>query len=117
MARILVVEDETVVRKLLCHLLKMQGLEAVGVDSVPDAKALIEAEDFALIIADYSLGDQTAEDLYSWVKEKHSELTNQFILTTGWPFLEGFPVVLQKPFQLTEFEELVQKMLDLPVDQ
>jgi DNA-binding NtrC family response regulator len=110
-ARILLVEDEPVVRRLVTTLLASDGFEVRGAGSVLEAKMIMEGATFDLIVADYTLPDGNADELYTWVKVNHPELTKKFILTTGWLEKEGFPIILEKPFHLKELEDLVLRVL------
>jgi DNA-binding response OmpR family regulator len=87
------------------------SFEVKTTSSVAAAKALVGTESFDLIVADYSLEDGNVESLYFWLGVEHPELVNKFILITGWPYLEGFPIILQKPFHLRELEEVVKQVL------
>jgi response regulator RpfG family c-di-GMP phosphodiesterase len=78
---------------------------------ISEAKKLMGEEVFDLIVADYSLSDGTADEFYDWVKENHPEFVNKFILITGWPEKEGFPVILEKPFHIKDLEDLITKVL------
>jgi DNA-binding response OmpR family regulator len=111
LTRILLVEDEPVVRRLFTTILSSDGFEVRSTGSILEARAMMGVDTFDLIIADYSLPDGTADDFYAWVKVNHPKLTNKFILTTGWPEKEGFPVVLEKPFHVGDLEDLILKVL------
>ena len=111
MRRVLLIEDEPIVRKLLGNLLESIGFEVESTSSIAGAKTLVESSSFDLIVSDYTLEDGKADVLYSWIGLEHPELVNRFILVTGWPDLEGFPVILQKPFRLKELEEVVKQVL------
>jgi DNA-binding NtrC family response regulator len=109
--RVLLVEDEPIVRRLFTTILCSDGFEVRTTGLISEAKKLMGEEVFDLIVADYSLSDGTADEFYDWVKESHPEFVNKFILITGWPEKEGFPVILEKPFHIKDLEDLITKVL------
>ncbi len=111
-ARILLVEDEPVVRRLFTTILSADGFEVQSTGLKSEARRMLEESTFDLIVSDYTLPDGTADDLYAWVKANHPELTNKFILTTGWSEKEGFPIILEKPFHIKDLESLIMRVME-----
>lgn len=62
--RVLVVEDDVVVRQHLLQLLKSDGYRATGVGAIGEAFALKNLQSFHAILLDWQLPDGTAEDLH-----------------------------------------------------
>ncbi len=82
-ARVLVVDDDEMVRKVMVRwLARTASYEAVGVSSVEEALALLAAgERFDVIVCDRVMPTvKTASDL---VAEAPKELKNRVILTSG----------------------------------
>lgn len=63
MSRILVVEDEAVIRSALEKLLKHNGYEVVGADAIDDASSRYDLNNFDLIITDLRLPGEPGTEL------------------------------------------------------
>ena len=57
--RLLVVDDERIVRNSLCRSLKRRGWEIRAAAGVAEARKTLRSDDFDLVLADYRLGDGT----------------------------------------------------------
>jgi len=117
MNRVLLVEDESALRKLIRTFLKAENYIVEETDSVEGAKRIIATGLVEVIVADFKLGAGTATELYQWLVDKDLQLKDRFIVVSGWPDLEGFPYFLSKPFHLTELVSTIKLVLsDHPVD-
>lgn len=67
--RVLVVDDETIMRHFLVEALKRKGMEAVAVESGEKAEALIQLEAFDLVITDMKMGKMSGMELLQRIKE------------------------------------------------
>ena len=110
-ARILLVENEPVVRRLFTTLLSADGFELLSTGSVTEAKKLMSEKTFDLVVSDYSLSDGNADRSLRLDQENQPRFTNRFILTTGWPEKDGFPIILEKPFHIKDLEALILRVL------
>ena len=70
MERILIVDDDTYICKLLLNFLKKQGYEAEAAYSGASALSLLEKKDYQLIISDFRLPDKDGFDILSRAMEK-----------------------------------------------
>ena len=61
-ARLLVLEDDDLVRRTMCNFLKRWGFEPVEASNVAEAVALAQEADIHLAVVDYSLPDGSAFD-------------------------------------------------------
>jgi DNA-binding NtrC family response regulator len=61
--RILVIEDEQVIRNALCRLLARNGYHTSEAGSIAEAKPLLEQQEFALVIADLRLPGAPGTDV------------------------------------------------------
>lgn len=111
MEHVLLVEDEPVLRKLICNFLRSDGYVVSEADSVEGSKSIIDTELIDLIVADFQLGDQTANDLYQWVLDKYPRMKGRFIVVSGWPDIEGFPHFLSKPFRVYDLIEVIRQAM------
>ena len=108
MEHVLLVEDEPVLRKLVCTFLRAEDYIVEEADSVEGAKLIIDTELIDLVVADFRLGPDTASNLYQWVIEKYPRMKDRFIVVSGWPDVDGFPYFLSKPFRVNELITLIQ---------
>lgn len=111
MEHVLLVEDESVLRKIVCTFLRAEGYIVGETDSVEGAKRIIDTELIDLIVADFRLGKDTANDLYQWVLEKYPRLSGRFIVISGWPDIKGFPYFLEKPFRVDELIKVIRQVM------
>ncbi len=106
MARLLVVDDEASIRKLLHSVLSREGYDTVVAEDVISAKALMEKGDFDVVISDISLPGMSGVELLQVIRQKFPRV--QVILLTGMPNIEtaseavrlGAFDYLSKPFDL-----------------
>ncbi|MGI5865716.1 MAG: response regulator [Myxococcales bacterium] len=115
MPRILLVDDEPVILKVLEELLAGDGRELVSAPSA--AQALARAEEpggLEVAILDKNLPDRTGLQLARDLRERHPDL--EVIFMTGYPSLDSAVEALQlgacdyvrKP--ILDFEELSEKV-------
>ncbi|MBN1256576.1 MAG: response regulator [Planctomycetes bacterium] len=114
---ILVVDDDQHVRELLLDSLQSEGFEVSVTGKVSDARSLIDANDYSLVITDVIMAEENGIDLLSWCRQHHPEIP--FIIMTG--FAEADYVVealnlnahsfVKKPFRLQELLSVVKEAL------
>lgn len=63
MARVLVVDDERLIQELLSRVVAAEGHSAAVAGSVPEARGLIEKEEFDLILCDVDMPGESGFDL------------------------------------------------------
>lgn len=109
--RLLIVEDDDLVRELLVRYFSGVGCVVCAVATVEDARAQIAASAFAVILSDVLLVESTGLDLY---EPLDSAVQARFVFMTGYAGLArerleatGRPVV-RKPFRLDQLWELIQ---------
>lgn len=79
--RALVVDDDTVTRLVLCHMLHRLGWSVDQAEDVPDALDRLLARDVDLVVADFHLPSGTGVDLLEAVERLAPPPA--FILVTG----------------------------------
>ena len=112
--RILVVEDEPLVRRTLERRLSMMGHEVVAVDDGAQAIDLLErGESFDLVVTDMLMTPLGGRDLDTWISEHRGDLRDRLVFMTGAgerpdvkAFLES-RYWLRKPVQAQEIEGLL----------
>ena len=78
---ILVVDDDTVSRLVLAHMLRQLGFTVHEADDLGPAVELVRARDFAVIFADYSMPGGTGFELLAGLRSKSHR--PRFVLVTG----------------------------------
>lgn len=72
---IMVVEDDKMIRNLICLYLKKSGYEVVEAGDGEEAKVVFLAHRPCLIILDLMLPKVSGEEFYTWIREqKHNEI-------------------------------------------
>jgi DNA-binding NarL/FixJ family response regulator len=117
MARVLLVEDEEILRKSLAMFLRNNGHEVVEAEDEAGALELLKAGSFNLVVADIFLGNGNGLGLMSYINE-HSPRV-KCIAITGHASLDyaiqalrkGVTDYLLKPFKYTELVAAMDKAL------
>lgn len=114
---ILVVDDESDVRRAIKMLLEHDGHEVQTVDSGEAALALIEHNTFDLIMTDYSMVGMKGNQLAATIK--HGRPDQPIIMATAFAAdfqpsgkpSGGVDYVLSKPFTVTELREAIAMVM------
>ena len=97
-ARILVVDDEPQVAKVMGRMLRRANYQVSTVTSVEAAQACITAgEIFDLIICDLMMPGLTGMDLYAWLESGYPELCRHALFITGGVFTPRAERFLSQP--------------------
>jgi DNA-binding NtrC family response regulator len=115
--KILLVEDETVLREALRDWLTEDGYDVECVDSGEEALEKIKSEQFGAIVLDLRLPGMDGLQVFEQVKELKSEAKG--IIITAYPSKEtqdkakrlGLLDYLVKPFKLEELEKIIKGAL------
>lgn len=81
--RILLVEDEPSLCELCRRVLTGEGFEVDIAVNGKAAQDMIEKQQYHLFLIDIRLPVMTGNELYQWLQEKHPQLVNRVIFTTG----------------------------------
>lgn len=116
--KILIVDDEEGLRRLLVRVLGKEGFQAVAVGSGSEAMAQVAAEDFDLVITDIQMPGMTGLELMRRLKE--FDATLPVIVMTAYGTVEnavealriGAYDYLTKPFESDELRLTVAKALE-----
>jgi len=114
--RIVVVDDEAVLRSLYSEILTAAGHEVVCVDSGRKALDLVEAGSFDLLFLDITLaGEWDGIETFKQVKARNSKI--KIILSTGsvehshiQPYIDQADAFIQKPFTINDLLPLVESL-------
>jgi DNA-binding NtrC family response regulator len=118
---ILVVDDESSLRKVLGDLLRLRGYDPVTVGSAEEALGLLETRAFAVAIIDLSLqyGGGTMDGIELMRKVRASYPTTECVVLTGAPSQKnaidavsaGAFSYLLKPFNVTELVGTLERAI------
>ena len=114
MARVLLVDDEPVVRNCLEQFLKYGGYEVLAVEGGAQAFLVLGNRDpFSLVITDFEMPAMNGPDLIKIIREAHFKMP--IIMVTARPDAvpekHGADVVLEKPIGLVAFLKAVDEVL------
>lgn len=117
--QVLVVDDESVTRRVVTYALRTMDIEVVGAEDGSQAIALAEQQSFALAIVDINLPDIDGFEVIRHLKQlPHTESTPMIVFTArNQPDDEhtaseaGAVGFLYKPFSTQELREIVMKHL------
>jgi CheY-like chemotaxis protein len=119
--RILVVDDEPVVRELTVEILRRSGYAPQGVPTARHALALLDEEQFDLVVSDVMMPEMTGVEFLYELRLRRPGLP--VILMTGGSkepehtteaIALGATALLFKPFSHAELQEAVASALALP---
>jgi len=117
---ILVVEDELAINDLCRRVLTGEGFEVDIAVNGQAAQGMVEKKQYDLCMIDIKTPVMNGEELYQWLKEKHPQLANRVIFTTGdvmggdtQSFLSQTDrPCLPKPFDSEELKAAVRETLN-----
>ncbi len=115
--RILIVEDETTISDVCQRVLVGEGFEVDIAVNGRVAQGMIEEQQYDLCLIDIRTPQMNGKELYQWLQEKHPQLTNRVIFTTGdvmgrdnQSFLEqAARPFLPKPFTPDELKDIMRE--------
>lgn len=113
--RILVVEDETDQRELICDILNASDFQVSQADCVETAILLLQKKSFDVVFSDWKLGTLTGLDLLNYVRKNQPSLG--FVIATAYGTIshavkalqQGADDYLSKPFQRQELLLTIEK--------
>ena len=68
--RILIVDDETNIRDLMCRYMKIEGIEGVGAENAYSAQRILREEPFDGILVDLKMPGMDGYEFVRWVRDK-----------------------------------------------
>jgi PAS domain S-box-containing protein len=72
--RVLVVDDESSVRRLIARMVGMTGHPVETASGAAEARERLAAQEFALVVCDLRMPGETGASLASWIREEHPEV-------------------------------------------
>ncbi len=117
LARVLILDDEYYLGKMLEKALVNESIEAMAVTDVDSAIDLLNKKTFDLVVSDIYMPGKNGTDLFKYVKDNAIEVP--FIFMTGNPDLKmavdfltsgGYDYII-KPFMISEFIQKVKPVI------
>jgi two-component system cell cycle sensor histidine kinase/response regulator CckA len=109
---ILVVDDEEMVRNVICRLLQVRGHRATGVASAHEALDRLDEQAWDLVLTDQGMPGMTGRELAHQVRKRKPDLP--ILLLTGDTDIDVNPReinrVLTKPFRIQDVEAVIQSL-------
>jgi CheY-like chemotaxis protein len=115
---ILLVEDEQLVRDLVCRVLENAGYRVLAATRPSEAELLLEqGHSVDLLLTDVVMPEMSGYELAARVRDSHPEIRMLFI--SGNAHVEAWPTtidgeLLQKPFAPDQLARTVRRVLDGP---
>jgi two-component system response regulator AtoC len=91
---ILVVDDDPIILDSLCEFLKMEGYSARGVQSLSQARQVLQEQSFTVVISDVNLPDGDGFELLSLIRQNYTGTV--VILITGYGTIESAVEAIKK---------------------
>ncbi|MCF8113918.1 MAG: response regulator [Desulfotignum sp.] len=118
--RVLVVDDETAILKMLALALSRKGYQVDTAQSGEQAVERLRSADYSLVITDMRMEKMSGDEVLQEVK--HIKGDNiPVVAMSGTPWLmdeSKFDAVLAKPYLLKDFFDLVKKFVPaVPAEQ
>jgi nitrogen regulation protein NR(I) len=117
--KILIIEDERIMRITLEDALKAEGYEVSSFEKGRDGIEALKKEDYSLVITDIRLPDINGLDLLKLIKEEGTDA--QFIMMTAYGTIKNAVEAIKngafdyitKPFSLDELRLIVKRALEI----
>lgn len=111
--KVLVVDDEKVVRDFLTRFLNFKSIEAKAVENGLQAIEIVKQEEFDLVFAEIKMPRMGGLALFREIKKLRPEI--KFVITSSYApekmleqaMQEGAIACLKKPFDIEELEHLL----------
>jgi len=117
-ARILAVDDEPTVRRIMARTLAQHGGEVREAESAPEALGIIESEMPDVLVTDISMPGMTGIQLVETLRARRLDVPVLFVSGAELDAREQASIValnarlLRKPFDMVELARAVQALLD-----
>ncbi len=119
MTRVLIVDDERKLRRVLQILLEQMGLESVAADSGEEALGILGGERIDLVLTDLKMPGMSGIDLLRRIRERNVDVpvvvltAHGSIETAVEAMKQGAFDYILKPFDLQAIERLVRSALEV----
>ncbi len=113
MSRILVIDDEDLVREVIVEILEREGYDVVGAETPQEALALLEEGNVCLIVSDIIMPGLSGFELLETVRARQPGLPVIFVTGAGTEenlaeaLARGAYTVIVKPFSHAELRAAI----------
>lgn len=114
-ARLLVIDDEENIRKILCAMLRAEGYEVVAVATLPEAKESLKGSRFDVVLTDLRLRREDGMAILKWVRDERLGLPVIILTAHGTvdsavdAMKQGAFDYVSKPFERSELLRVIGK--------
>ncbi|MCH2534209.1 MAG: response regulator [Bdellovibrionales bacterium] len=116
--KILLVEDDLDLLQMLKSVAKKAGHDVLTASDLESAKNVYVEKEPDIVISDFHILKNTADELFFYMHEETSKFTPAFILITGYQLCDVMKkilehdktMLLQKPFMKHELEEAIKEI-------
>lgn len=81
--RILLVDDEDAVRRVVGTLLERIGFQVTGAANGSDALAALDGQIYDVMICDLCMPGLSGEEVYARMEQEHPSMTSRVVFTSG----------------------------------
>ena len=118
-ARILVIDDDAMMRSVLTDILIQSGCHVDEVGSGSEGIELFSHDEYDMVLTDLGLDDMSGWEVAQSIKEASSD--TPVVLITGWGMqlseeenrTRGVDFVVSKPFKLEELRSVINSAMSL----
>ncbi len=116
--RILLVDDEAVLRDVIARLLEFDGYHVDTAQDGPEALELLAGRSYDLILSDLRMPQMRGEALYRHIEHRWPRLAPRFVFMTAERLSRAFQAqygggvpVLTKPFTLEQIRQVIANVI------
>ncbi|HKJ97575.1 MAG TPA: response regulator [Desulfotignum sp.] len=112
-SKVLVIDDETAILRMLAMALSRKGYQVDTADSGEKGLKKLQSNDYGLVITDMVMGSMSGDDVLENVRELKGG-SIPVIAMSGTPWLmdeHQFDAVLPKPYSLKLLFEIMENMI------
>ena len=119
---VLVAEDDAAIRKLICAIVRKQGVDVVSASDGVEAIARAQQEPFDALLLDLMMPNQSGWAVMAQLTEAQSPLLSKTVVITAASdreigHLPEQTRILRKPFDLRELVRTLRETVGMPVDE
>src|SRR5689334_9942616 len=116
---VLVAEDDAAIRKLICAIVRKQGVEVVSASDGAEAIAHVQSGPFDALLLDLMMPNESGWDVMQHLTELRSPLLSKTVVITAASDREIGQLpeharVIRKPFDLRELVKTLRETVGMP---
>src|SRR5947208_1846779 len=116
---VLVAEDDAAIRKLICAIVRKQGVDVVSASDGAEAIARAQQEPFDALLLDLMMPNQSGWAVMAQLTEEQSPLLSKTVVITAASDREIGELpeqtrILRKPFDIRELVRTLRETVGMP---